>query len=103
MPFPLLPSSTLFPYTTLFRSRGGDRAQSRSDQNRRLADRPGPRRRRRRRRDGRRRAAGGGGEGGAQLYGVVPEAGAGTAGGAEEKRGGGGGVSFFSWQCAECM
>ena len=64
--------------------RGGDRAQSRSDQDRRLDHRSRPRRRRRRRRDRRGRHARGGGEGEAQLYRGVSEAGAGEArGGAE--------------------
>ena len=62
--------------------RGGDRAQSRGDQDRRLADRPRPRRRRRRRRDRRARHARGCGEGEAELHRAVPEAGAGAQGGA---------------------
>ena len=55
--------------------RGGDRAQSRSHQDRRLGDRSRPRRRRRRRRDRRRRHARGCGEGEAELYRAVPGAG----------------------------
>ena len=55
---------------------GGDRAQSRSDQDRRLGDRPRPRRRRRRRRNRRLGPAGGYREGAAQLYGEVSGAGA---------------------------
>ena len=51
--------------------RGGDRAQPRSDQDRRLADRPRPGRRRRRRRDRRARHARGCGEGEAELYRAV--------------------------------
>ena len=67
--------------------RGGDRAQSRSDQDRRLDHRPRPRRRRRRRRDRGGGHAGGGGEGEAQLYRGVPQAGAGAA---RERSGSGG-------------
>ena len=72
---------------------GGDRAQSRSDQDRRLDHRPRPRRRRRRRRDRRGRHAGGRGEGGAELYGAVFEAGAGAAGARAEEGDSGGGVA----------
>ena len=76
---------------------GGDRAQSRSDQDRRLDHRPRPRRRRRRRRDRRGRAAGGDREGEAQLYRGVSQAGAGTArGGAEAEDGGGGVAATYS-------
>ncbi len=59
---------------------GGDRAQSRGDQDRRLDHRPGPRRRRRRRRDCCGGHAGGRGGGEAELYGGVSQAGAGAAG-----------------------
>ena len=64
--------------------RGRDRAQSGSDQDRRLDHRPRPRRRRRRRRDRGGRHAGGYCEGEAELYGGVFEAGAGAGGQAEE-------------------
>ena len=53
---------------------GGDRAQSRSHQDRRLDPRPRPRRRRRRRPHGRRGAAGGDREGRGQLHRPVPGA-----------------------------
>src|SRR5262249_16051842 len=76
---------------------GGDRAQSRSDQDRRLDHRPRPRRRRRRRRDRGGRSARGGRQGQAQLYRRVSQAGAGAVGGGgggeEGGREGGGGVS----------
>ena len=68
--------------------RGGDRAQSRSHQDRRLADRPRPGGRRRRRRDRRRRHAGADRQGAEELYGEVPQAGAG-AGKGEGQAGGG--------------
>ena len=55
--------------------RGGDRAQSRGHQDRRLGDRPRPRRRRRRRRNRRLGSAGGYREGAAQLYRQVSGAG----------------------------
>ena len=74
---------------------GGDRAQSRGDQDRRLDHRPRPRRRRRRRRDRRGRHAGGRGGGEAELYGTVFEARAGAAGGGEEEGDSGGGVTEF--------
>ncbi len=71
---------------------GGDRAQSRGDQDRGLDHRPRPRRRRRRRRDRGKRHAGGCRAGEAQLYGAVPQAGAGARRGraAEEADRGGG-------------
>ena len=73
--------------------RGGDRAQSRSDQDRRLDHRPRPRGRRRRRRDRRAGHARGCGQGEAELHRAVPEAGAGAEGrarpGEEADRGGG--------------
>ena len=58
--------------------RGGDRAQSRSHQDRRLDHRPRPRRRRRRRRDRRRRHAGRHRARAGELYRGVPQAGAGA-------------------------
>ena len=60
---------------------GGDRAQSRSHQDRRLDHRSRPRRRRRRRRDRGGRHARGRGEGEAQLYRRVSQAGAGARAG----------------------
>ena len=72
--------------------RGGDRAQSGSDQDRRLDHRSRPRRRRRRRRDRGRRHARGHRQGQAQLYRAVPGAGAGAAGGEAQGTDRGGGV-----------
>ena len=63
-----------------------DRAQSRSDQNRRLGDRPRPRRRRRRRRNRRLGPARRHRQGAAELYRQVPGAGAGEGGQAAEER-----------------
>ena len=76
---------------------GGDRAQSGSDQDRRLDHRPRPRRRRRRRRDRRARHAGGYRQGEAELYRGVFEAGvgAGSAGAKEEGDGSGGVVGYL--------
>ena len=70
--------------------RGGDRAQSRGHQDRRLDHRPRPRRRRRRRRDRGGRPARGHRAGEAQLYGAVPGPGAGPQAGTEEADRGGG-------------
>ena len=67
-------------------TRGGDRAQSRRDQDRRLADRPRPRGRRRRRRDRRARHARGCGQGEAELHRAVPGAGAGAERSAGRRR-----------------
>ena len=66
--------------------RGGDRAQSGSDQDRRLDHRPRPRRRRRRRRDRRAGHAGGYCEGEAELHRAVFEAGVGAEGRASAKK-----------------
>ena len=74
---------------------GGDRAQSRSHQDRRLGHRPRPRRRRRRRRNRRLGPAGGHREGAAELHGEVSGAGAEEGGGQaeeEQQRERGGGV-----------
>jgi excinuclease ABC subunit A len=71
--------------------RGGDRAQSRSDQDRGLAHRPRPRGRRRRRRDRGRGHARGHRQGEAQLHRAVPGAGAGTARGQGQGADGSGG------------
>ena len=78
--------------------RGGDRAQSRGDQDRRLDHRPRPRRRRRRRRDRGGRHAGGHRAGEAQLYRAVPQAGAGAARAEAEGADGGGGVRSSTQQ-----
>ena len=81
------------------------RAQSRSDQDRRLGDRPRPRRRRRRRRNRRLGPAGRHRQGAAELYRQVPGAGAGEGGQAEEERserGGGVTMNCLTWSgCAE--
>ena len=66
--------------------RGGDRAQSRSHQDRRLDHRPRPRRRRRRRRNRRLRHAGRHGAREAQLHRRVPQAGAGARLGSGKRR-----------------
>ena len=76
--------------------RGGDRAQSGSDQDGRLGDRSRPRRWRRRRRDRRARHAGGYRQGEAELYRGVSEAGVGAGRKAEEAHSGGGVSSSFS-------
>ena len=75
--------------------RGGDRAQSRSHQDRGLGDRSRPRRRRRRRRNRRLGSAGRHRQGAAQLYRQIPGAGAGEGGRKPRKSGSerGGGVS----------
>ena len=73
---------------------GGDRAQSRGDQDRRLDHRSRPGRRRRRRRDRRGGHAGGDREGEAQLYRSVPGAGALSARGGAEAKDRGGGVTY---------
>src|SRR5262249_32979499 len=70
------------------------RAQSRSDQNRRLDHRLRPGRRRRRRRDRDGRYARGCYQGEAELYGEVPDAGARPPAGEGEEAGGGGGVKL---------
>src|SRR6266516_5842913 len=67
--------------------RGGDRAQSRSDQDRGLDHRPRPRRRRRRRRDRGRRPAGDDRQGEAQLHRPIPGARAAPPGAADGGRG----------------
>ncbi len=72
--------------------RGGDRAQSRGDQDRRLDHRSRPRRRRRRRRDRGGRRARGRGKGEAELHGRVSEGGAGAGRQGSEEAAGGGGV-----------
>ena len=68
--------------------RGRDRAQSRSDKNRRLGDRPRPRRRRRRRRNRRLGPARGHRQGAAELYGEVSGAGAGEGAGGKRRKSG---------------
>ena len=67
---------------------GGDRAQSRSHQDRRLGDRPRPRRRRRRRRNRRLGPAGRHRESAAELHGQIPGAGAGEGERKPRKRSG---------------